>query len=90
MKYNKFYIGLSKDGQPYNFVLFRPRKNAINIELKLPRTDDTDKLIESGELEALEYRNGYYRLSMQKDDVAHKREQLKHLIDAAYKNRTAY
>jgi len=26
MKYNKFYIGLSKDGQPYNFILFRPQK----------------------------------------------------------------
>jgi hypothetical protein len=37
MKYNKYYIGLSKDAQPYNFVIFRPRKNGINIELKLPQ-----------------------------------------------------
>ena len=27
LKYNKFYIGLSKAGQPYNFVQFRPKKN---------------------------------------------------------------
>jgi hypothetical protein len=92
MKYNKFYIGLSKDGQPYNFILFRPQKNTVRIELKLPRTDDTDKLIESAGFEALDYdlRFGYYRLPLQKEDVANKREQLKQLIEAAYKNRTAH
>lgn len=92
MKYNKFYIGLSKDGAPYNFILFRPQKNTVRIELKLPRTDDTDKLIESAGLEALDYyaRNGYYRLQLQKEDVTQKREQLKQLIEAAYKNRTAH
>lgn len=37
LKYNKFYIGLSKDGQPYNFVVFQPKKNQLNLELKLPQ-----------------------------------------------------
>jgi hypothetical protein len=92
LKYNKFYIGLSKDGQPYNFVIFRPQKNTVRIELKLPRTDETDKLIENAGFEALGYdlRFGYYRLPLQKEDVAKKREQLKQLIEAAYKNRTAH
>ena len=30
LKYNKFYIGLSKAGQPFNFAQFRPRKNTIS------------------------------------------------------------
>jgi hypothetical protein len=92
LKYNKFYIGLSKDGQPYNFVIFRPQKNTVRIELKLPRTDETDKLIENAGFEALGYdlRFGYYRLPLQKEDVAKKREQLKQLIESAYKNRTAH
>lgn len=92
MKYNKFYIGLSKDGQPYNFVVFRPRKNTINIELKLQRTDETDKFIDDSGFEALEYstRFGNYRLSLQKDDITKKREQLKQLIEAAYKSRIAH
>jgi hypothetical protein len=91
MKYNKFYIGLAKGGQPYNVVIFRPRKNTINIELKLPRTDETDKFIDEAGLEALEYstRFGTYRLSLQKEDITKKREQLKELIGAAYKSRTA-
>ncbi len=92
MKYNKFYIGLSKDGQPFNFVIFRPQKNTVRIEAKLPRTDDTDKFIESAGFEALGYdqRFGYYRLPLQKDDIVKKREQLKQLIEAAYKNKTSH
>jgi hypothetical protein len=34
LKYNKFYIGLSKDGQPYNFVTFRPKKSFLTFEPK--------------------------------------------------------
>jgi hypothetical protein len=26
LKYNKFYIGLTKNDRPYNFVVFEPRK----------------------------------------------------------------
>lgn len=28
LKYNKFYIGLAKDGQPSNFAIFRPQRTA--------------------------------------------------------------
>jgi hypothetical protein len=28
LKYNKFYIGLAKDGQPNNFVIFRAKKTS--------------------------------------------------------------
>lgn len=40
LKYNKFYIGLAKDGQPNNFAIFRPKKNYMRLELKLPKSDD--------------------------------------------------
>jgi hypothetical protein len=68
------------------------KKTTVRIELKLPRTDDTDKFIERAGLEALEYytRSGIYRISLKKDDVTNKREQLKQLIEAAYKNRTEH
>src|SRR5262249_51773339 len=55
LKYNKFYIGLSKDGQPFNFVIFRPRKATISIELKLPRDAAVDRTIEEAGLTSLEY-----------------------------------
>jgi hypothetical protein len=91
LKYNKFYIGLMKDGQPYNFIQLRPRKSTINLELKLARSDDIDKKIEDAGLETLEYSNrwGVYRLSLHKEDVAQKKEMLKELIGAAYQYRAA-
>ena len=33
LKYNKFYIGLEKEGQPYNFVRFVPKKKHLNLSL---------------------------------------------------------
>src|SRR5271155_1768703 len=52
LKYNKFYIGLSKSGQAFNFVLFRPRKSTVNIELKLPRSDEIGAKIEKAGIES--------------------------------------
>src|SRR5262245_36212182 len=43
-QYNKHYIGIYKGGQPFNFSVFRPRKNSINVEIKLPRSDETDAM----------------------------------------------
>lgn len=89
LKYNKFYIGLGRDGLPYNFVLFRPRRNTVTMELKLPRSDETDALIEKSGFDTLPYtaRWGRYRLQLQKEDLASKREALAALIKAAYENR---
>ena len=91
LKYNKFYIGLSKAGQPFNFVVFRPKKSWINFEVKLPRTDEIDSKIEQAGIEALEYatRWGAYRLSLHKNDIVKHRELLKELMQAAYQSRSA-
>lgn len=35
LKYNKFYIRLAKDGQPCNFVVFRPKKSFLRAEPRL-------------------------------------------------------
>ena len=48
LKYNKHYIGIAKDRDAFNFVQFTPKKNHINIEIKLPRSDELDARIELG------------------------------------------
>lgn len=90
LKYNKFYIGLSKDGQPFNFVTFRPKKIYINLEIKIPETEETDAMIDEAGLETLEYnkRWGLYRLRLAKADIEQKPDVLKQLIQAAYQRRT--
>ena len=86
LKYNKFYIGLEKDGQPYNFVTLIPTKNKLNFELKLPRTEDYDAKIEKAELDQLEYnkRDQLYRLRLTVEDVETKEGILKDLSSLAY------
>jgi hypothetical protein len=90
LKYNKFYIGLAKSGQAFNFVSFRPKKDHINLEIKLPRTDDVDARIESGGLEALEYnkRWGQYRIHLTKDDIVKRSPLVEELMKLAHDYRT--
>jgi hypothetical protein len=90
LKYNKFYIGLSKAGQAFNFVYMRPRKIVLNFTIRLPRSDEIDAKIEKAHIETLEYstRSGAYRLSLHKENIAKNRELLKELMEAAYKNRS--
>ena len=55
LKYNKFYIGIEKDQQPYNFVECKPRKNYLNFSIRLPQSNELDSRIEKTGLETLEY-----------------------------------
>lgn len=89
LKYNKFYIGLAKNEQPFNFAIFLPRKNSVVIQLKLPRADETEKRIETAGLETLEYdtRSGGYRIRLNKDDLKKHSEVLKALMHDAYESR---
>lgn len=86
LKYNKFYIGLSKEGQAFNFVTFRPKKNQINLEVRLPECTEIDGKIGSAGLDTLEYNKkwGNYRLRLTGSDIKAKHEVLRDLIHAAY------
>lgn len=89
LKYNKFYIGLSRDGQPFNFVAFQPRKTRINLYLKLPHSEEVTAKIEAAGFETLEYSKQWsqYRLALTKSDVAHRSGAISDLIRLAYENR---
>jgi hypothetical protein len=53
LKYNKFYIGLARNGQPNNFVTFRPKKGHLILELKLTQSEETDLKIDNSGMDAL-------------------------------------
>jgi predicted transport protein len=88
LKYNKFYIGLSKNGQANNFAIFRPKKNYMRLELKLPKSIDTDNLIKTAEIEEMGYDNrwGNYRLHLSKEDIKKHEKVLKDLLMKAELN----
>lgn len=91
LKYNKFYIGLARDGQAYNFVTFRPRKGHMLLGLKLPESDDINQKIEKAGIDTLEYDKRWttYRLQLSKADVSNKAEVLKDLMRLAHDHRSA-
>lgn len=87
--YTKFYIGVLKDGQAFNFIAIRPRKSATNIDIQLPRDNSIDERIEQSGLETLPYdeRCGAYRLILSGEDIKNKKDLLKELLELSYKNR---
>lgn len=88
LKYNKFYIGLAKDGQPNNFAILRPKKNYMRLELKLPKSDDVDQIIETNDLDEMGYDNrwGNYRIRLNKGEISKKEAVIKTLLEKAEKN----
>jgi predicted transport protein len=86
LKYNKFYIGLAKNGQPNNFVVFRPKKDWLRIEVKLDRSEETQARLDESGLDVMDYdsRWGRYRIRLAKGDVAKHREFLLQLMASAH------
>ncbi|MFA5762664.1 MAG: hypothetical protein WC931_03710 [Bacilli bacterium] len=86
LKYNKFYIGLARDGQPNNFVIFRPQKNAMRMEPRLQKTAATETAVENAGLDVMGYDNrwGRYRIRLQKGEIKKHAEVLRQLLEASY------
>lgn len=85
LKYNKFYVGLIKEGRANNYVAFRPKKAFVLFEPKLPRTDETDAMLEDAGIETLEYdaRWGNYRIRVTDADFKTHRDLVRTLIEKA-------
>jgi hypothetical protein len=71
LKYNKFYIGLAKNGQPNNFAIFRPRKNGLNLEVRLKPLDEVTQELEQVGLDVMDYDKKWsrYRIRLTKADI---------------------
>lgn len=63
MKYNKFYIGLAKDGIAKNFVYFRPTKQYIYLYLKGTEDKEIEELLDNAGIDyTYENRGRRYRI----------------------------
>ena len=86
LKYNKFYIGLAKNGNPFNFVIFRPQKDAVRLEPRLEQSEEIQAKIEIAGLEVMDYdaKWGRYRIRLGKSDVTKHEDVLKELLAMAF------
>jgi hypothetical protein len=85
LKYNKHYIGLAKNGQPDNFVIFRPKKSSLLLEIRIKQSQETSDLLDEAKLDTLEYDKkwGRYRIRVDKADITKQKELLKTLFRQA-------
>ncbi len=87
LKYNKFYISVSKDNRPFNFVIFRPKKTSLRLEPKLKKSEEVEIMLDSAGLDVLEYdtRNQRYRIRFSKDEIQKHERLLKEILGRAYR-----
>jgi hypothetical protein len=85
-KYNKFYIGLARDGQASNLAVFRPKKDWVRFEPRLERDEAVQQKLEEAGLDVMEYDEqwGRYRISLTQEDLRKHEKVLRDLLAKAY------
>ena len=91
LKYNKFYIGLAKNGQPCNFVVFRPTKSFLRLEPRLAKSDGTQEKLETAGLDVMDYddRWGRYRIRLTPGDLKKQAEVITQVLTQAFNDSNA-
>ena len=90
MKYNKFYIGLTLDGQSNLFALFRPQKNAIRLEPRIKRSEEIENQISEKGIDLMDYTKwGRYRIRLSKSDFKEHGDFITELLKQAYTEATS-
>jgi predicted transport protein len=86
LKFNKFYVGLARQGQADNFVVLRPQKNSIRVEPRVKKREEIEQKIEAAGLDVLDYDNRWsrYRIRLGKSDVKKHAELLQELFALAH------
>jgi len=87
LKYNKFYIGLAKDGQPHNFAIFKAKKNSFRVEVRVGSSPDIDQELEAAGIDVMDYDSKWkrYRLRLTKNDIKKHPDLLLKLLKMAYR-----
>lgn len=85
LRYNKFYIGLAKDGQSNNFATFRPQKKSFRAEIYIKSSPEIDQQLADAGVDVVDYekRWGAYRLRLTKNDIKKHSELLLKLLKMA-------
>jgi hypothetical protein len=85
-KYNKPYIGIAKNGLPNNFAIFKPRKDHVIMEVRIPRSDEISSLLDQSGVEILDYQIkwGRYRVRIFSETIVNHSDLILGLIKRAH------
>ncbi len=86
LKYNKYYIGLNKDGISQNFISLKPRKNTIILHFKMVKDEEVDALLSGTDMDVLSYDAVWneYRIRLKKADIKANQELLLKMMKKAF------
>lgn len=86
LKYNKFYIGLARNGQANNFAVFRAKKKILTAAIKLEESAELTQKLEATDLDLMQYDSGEgrYRIRLSPGDVTKHADLLTDMLKQAY------
>ena len=85
LKYNRYHIGITKDGAADKFVSFRPKRQFLRVETRVPQSEETDSQLEEAGLDLMPHKYGKYRIRLTKADLAKHEPLITELLKRAYK-----
>jgi hypothetical protein len=84
LQYLKGRINVTKDGEPARFVVFRPKRQFLRLEARLPQSEETDRQLEAAGLDLMPYKWNKYRVRLTKADAAKHEALVTDLMRHAY------
>jgi hypothetical protein len=84
LQYLRGRINVTKHNEPVRFVVFRPRRQFLRLEARLPQTDETDRQLEAAGLDLMTYKWNKYRIRLTKRDASQHEALLTDLMRRAY------
>ena len=86
LRYNKFYIGIRQSGVANNFILFKPRKKLVRLQLKIHESPEIDEILDGTDIPMLDYnkRGGYYCIQLNGTEIEKYKDVILDLMARAY------
>lgn len=89
LRYNRHYIGLTKNNSPLNFIRFKPQKQSAVVEIKLPSNEEYDSIIEDAGFETMSYQTTWRLYRIRVDSRITEKQKLA-LLELARKARELF
>lgn len=85
-KYNKYYIGLARNGIADNFISFKPKKNWLIFQPKISSNPELNKKLDDAGLQVLAYerRFNHYKIRISEAELSEHVDLIREIINMAY------
>jgi len=85
-KYNKYYIGLARNGIADNFISLKPKKNWIIFQPKVPSNAELNQRLDDAGLQVMAYerRFNHYKIRLSDTELTEHIDLIREIISMAY------